>query len=864
MKEVTEVENKTPSQDPRSSLVQWANAGDEWIRRLLRLTLDSDGEITKEERDLTYQLLLEEKGLKERTLQQVPQISLVGQVPGGPGPLHLKHIANVRGVNALIEGVEIAFAPGLTLLFGENGTGKTGYARILKCLAGSRSADDILPDINQGDDPPTPQAEIGYCFGAAQLSHEWTGEQAHYPFTMMSVFDTPSVRLHLDNDLGYTYRPAALALFDSLTREVQFVRDTIGNELSSLKLSNSDLLGRFDRRSSIYPHVESLSAATDLSELQQFSSLPDDAEEQKSKLEASIAGLTAGTIVQQIALQDRLQKVLTDALGYTDIVKDLKAQDYNITLARLSNLHRDQATLRDNLFAAADLPAAPDQTWEEFVSSGQGYRKYLESLGVHDGSRCLYCRQSLSHEAVQLIGRYSDYLESQIATEIQEQEAVARSLVKSLRGFSLTTVQGYIEGVDRGVYRGLPTPPDRIEVFRRIVDQNAGLQQKLADGLPIDDSVLAEASRTRAVVQSWLSGLKDTLEEMRNQDSDREKSLKEKGSDLIDLKDRIELCRSWAEIEKIVASAKHAQKLQEQRKAVTTILSNITNLSTKASEQLTNRNFEGLFATECKELRTPELKLEFFGREGRARRRRTLPSDHKPSSVFSEGEQKALAVADFIAEVRMSDNSVPVIFDDPVSSLDHRRVQEVANRITDLASDHQVVVFTHDIFFATCLLALFEKSDRCVYYRVTDEDGKGTVERGTGPRWDTNKNLTANINVSIEEAKQAVGEEREAHIRDAYGWIRSWCEVFVERDVLAQVTERYQPNVRMTNLGRINVSLLEETIRTVTSVFEDACRYIEAHSQPFPTLGVAPTLARLQEDWGKLRKCRSRYIKPPG
>ena len=83
----------------------------------------------------------------------------------------------------------------------------------------------------------------------------------------------------------------------------------------------------------------------------------------------------------------------------------------------------------------------------------------------------------------------------------------------------------------------------------------------------------------------------------------------------------------------------------------------------------------------------------------------------------------------------------------------------------------------------------------------------------------------------------------------------------MEREVLAQVTERFQPNVRMTQLGKIKVSVLGETIETVTSIFEDACRYIEAHSQPLPTLGVAPTLAQLQEDWVKLRECRTKYDK---
>ena len=55
-------------------------------------------------------------------------------------------------------------------------------------------------------------------------------------------------------------------------------------------------------------------------------------------------------------------------------------------------------------------------------------------------------------------------------------------------------------------------------------------------------------------------------------------------------------------------------------------------------------------------------------------------------------------------------------------------------RIARLADDNQVIVFTHDILFATTLLALFEKSKRCAYFQITDESGKGKVSRATGPR----------------------------------------------------------------------------------------------------------------------------------
>ncbi len=175
----------------------------------------------------------------------------------------------------------------------------------------------------------------------------------------------------------------------------------------------------------------------------------------------------------------------------------------------------------------------------------------------------------------------------------------------------------------------------------------------------------------------------------------------------------------------------------------------VTELAKAASDRLINQSFDQLFAEECDALRAPAINVEFVGRQGRAQRRKTLAGQHKPSKILSEGEQKVLALADFLAEARLAGITAPVIFDDPVSSLDHRRINEVARRVASLAEDNQVIVFTHDIFFATTLLSLFETSKRCVYFQVTDEDGKGKVTRASGPRWDSLGNLKSNINKTM-------------------------------------------------------------------------------------------------------------------
>ena len=68
-------------------------------------------------------------------------------------------------------------------------------------------------------------------------------------------------------------------------------------------------------------------------------------------------------------------------------------------------------------------------------------------------------------------------------------------------------------------------------------------------------------------------------------------------------------------------------------------------------------------------------------------------------AVLSEGERSALGLAGFLTEVESDVTNSAVVFDDPVSSLDHVRQERVARRLVELAASRQVIIFTHDLAF---------------------------------------------------------------------------------------------------------------------------------------------------------------------
>ena len=108
--------------------------------------------------------------------------------------LRLMKLTHVEGVNALKAGTEIVFCEeGITLVYGQNATGKSGYYRVLEHLAGGQFAQAVIQDIYK-EHPVAPLCRVDYKLGgAAQPTFEWDNTDAtkgKAPFDVITVFDS--------------------------------------------------------------------------------------------------------------------------------------------------------------------------------------------------------------------------------------------------------------------------------------------------------------------------------------------------------------------------------------------------------------------------------------------------------------------------------------------------------------------------------------------------------------------------------------------------------------------------------------------------------------------------------------------------
>lgn len=89
----------------------------------------------------------------------------------------------------------------------------------------------------------------------------------------------------------------------------------------------------------------------------------------------------------------------------------------------------------------------------------------------------------------------------------------------------------------------------------------------------------------------------------------------------------------------------------------------------------------------------------------------SIKNNHELNTVLSEAELKCCALALFIAECELLDVKQPVIFDDPVNSLDASVIGLFANRLVTMS--YPVVLFTHN----TQLLAEIKYADNVKVYK---------------------------------------------------------------------------------------------------------------------------------------------------
>lgn len=854
-----------PQETGLSLLVGWANQQDHWVRALVAAVIDSRKEISEQQVKQFYELLLLEKELKKGDSPSVPLLKTDGETGEQEDAFTILKLSDVERVNALAAEQTIDFNPRLTVLFGENASGKSGYVRILKSIASVRTAEAILPNIGEPSTDGDPSASVTYRLGESEDTVQWSGESGLPPFTRTDVFDTRGLLLHVDQELTYVYTPGDLSLFRLVHEGIEKIKQKLDQARQEAIPKGNPFLPKFKRDDPVYTKIESLGSSTDLAELTKLADVSEEEEAGLDSLREKVDALKSKSTDARVQVATAERDVFRTVSGALRIVRGFDCAAYVAAATKLSDAKDEHTQATKQAFAGEPIPGVLEKPWRQFIESAEAYLQDTEAEAYPQADdTCIYCRQPLTESAVELVKKYRDFCNNRFKQEVDNARTALDELTAEARGLDTEGITTILRKKAEAVPPGTE-PPAVLSASLDFVAAAQQLHEAIEQQKAFDDEGLKAAATTlRPLLATHLRDLQNLIRDLTQQAKERKKALEEESAKLRDLEARLTLRELLDQIVKHVESAKWADKANTIHSRLSyTVGRSLTETSKVASEELLNQNFEELFQRECKALRAPSVSLDFPGRKGQAARKKTLSPDHKLSDILSEGEQKVIALADFIAEASLRRKASPIVFDDPVNSLDYRRLDHVVARLVEMSSTRQVIVFTHNIWFATKLLSFFESNtEDCSYFDIAESNGTfGVIARGSHPRWDTFKKTKGTINRLIQDAEAASGPSQQALIETAYGYIRNITEVIVEQELFCGVTQRYTPHVAMTKLPSIKTDKLADAIAVIFPLYEKSCRIIEAHSQPLETLGIRPTVDELKADRDSLLAARETYLK---
>ncbi len=845
------------------AIQKWVSVLPRWQKHAVSL-LNEHATLSDAQVDEVYRLLLADEGLSDT--EELPEIDVFtmagGAEEGVPkARFTLAEMRSLRNVNALPEKEVLRFGKALTIVYGANASGKSGYARVLEAATGSsRSQRQVLPNVYKQESGPQGAEIVLADEDGEQCITTWTTGQPCPEMSHFRFFDSDAARLHVTAKSQFDFEPSSLAVFGRLC---SLITGELDQKLATYISDNSpenEFQDDFPGDTKAANFVRTLGCDTDLSELATLATLSPKEKKRIELLGKNIDRLGASGIdKQQSALQ-------TEKVAYQELsekISDLAAKlsddvltDVRAALCELASARSTAHKLGVEQFSRPELNIVGTETWRQFIQTAQ--QLAAEEAEARDkpypaeGDICLFCQQELSDTAITLVSAYWEYLEESAEQALNKANDRVQELKETLAALTFDLVSSdkkvaaLLEDRDPQVLRAVRKCLARLKVRRCAI-------VRLLEGAAIAEPPVSPPPQKKeldALVQQVAEQIEDL-----NATAVEEK-LTQLESEQTELSDRKRLADIRSRVKDFVAKHRSAAAAETvQTKALNT--KSVTDEHKRISRRFVTESYKQRFRHERERLGCPlPLGVEVKGERGRGKHWLGLNAEQEcePSEVLSEGEQCAAALADFLTEVNENQRSAGIILDDPVNSLDHKYREKIAKRLAKEAATRQVIIFTHALDFCYFLKREAEAlaiDCRCHWVEQLDTSTPGAVSNDAGPATERDYRKLTEVERAYERARNSRGEERERAIRDGFAAARTHLEAFIIYRILNEVVTRFEDRVNVKSLdGMVHDKGL---IKRVIALHGKVSRFIRAHSHSDIYQAAPPEIDDLKEFLEELR-----------
>lgn len=798
-----------------NEIVEWACSRPKWEQQALHWIARGHS-IGDEEVDRLADIAehessccdIEESDLRHIEINYLSLDDFSGGVDGQK-PVRLVSITEPKSVNALTRGECLTFGKeGITVIYGQNGSGKSGYARILKKVTRARHSADVLTDVFA--EPAEQSARLKVHYGSDTKNLAWPADQPDF-LSRVSFYDSDCAAYYVSNKTEVVYKPGVLDIFYDLAGFSHKVRDRLESQKAALESKLDNLPGLPQSYSQQF--IDSISADTTAQDIDSASELTDDAAKQLVALKKRIANLESDDFTQKRTDIEHLQKDLRNLKGHInrtrETLSDSKIEEIKIAQSEAMAAREAADAASAARFSSEPITGVGSSSWRVLwnaarrFSQEKAYPKYhFPVLEIDDEpGRCVLCHQKLSDHASARLRSFDEYVADNSEQTARDTLIAFEQLVETLYNhevmnteieLALQRIKGAREEAYIELRLELESLKDRHARLPRALDQEFEVEQLS----PLND-FRATQSLTEELEQQFTDMTVDTWQAQLDK--------------LYHQKDEIEgrqaIRDSRAAIDNHISKLK---KINSLKKAIAlTHTSGITRKATTLTRTHVSDTLKQQFKQECSLFDLDKVRLaDVGGARGNLEHKTQLVGAVQkvsPGNVLSEGEQTALSLAGFLTEVESDLTSSAVVFDDPVTSLDHVYQERLARRIVKLSTHRQVIIFTHDVAFVLDIKRAAQTVSAKLEERWIDKHESHIGRVCEGSPWDSKtvgqridkleRELAKVRKISFQEAPEAYQKA----VRSWYSDLRTVWERALEEVVIGPVLVRGQLEFRPSN-----------------------------------------------------------------
>lgn len=770
--------------------------------------------------------------------------------------LRIEGLSDVFGVNAIKAGAVLPFGPEqLTVIYGQNGSGKSGYARLIKQMCGSRSKDDIHPNVFL--EAPLP------CSAKLQISMDGVTQDIDWVLSgntpnilrYVQVFDSKTATMYMNKNEA-SYEPSKMRFVSALIQ----ISDQVSQKLNAEKTLLIKSLPK--------PPIE-LSTTDEIRWLSNLKpSTPHATIEKNCHYDQKLdeERVTIEGLLAQKDIQGRLNSINKEKQALANTLSSmttLKQQLSNETIQTLIDTRIEATTKRKSaqeaaqaVFSSTPLSGIGETTWQKLWEQARLYSQthaYPEQSFpvVSIGAKCVLCQQDLNTNTSERLKQFENFVTAGLEKEAKSAEEKLDNLLKQLPL--------------------LPSPQDWLARTSSFKAEQEGSLQWL--NLLIErQKNITSANKLEEVTPFDWSPIETAIASISTQLSNEEKSLNLLLQD--GKRQELETCLlklralQWLAQNKAAIISEHERLAAYEKLEKAVRLTSTNSLTTKKNELAKSEldaGYQRRFAEELKKLGgtrlpvTPQSKPQG---KGKITFGLTLVGAHgnrTPDQILSEGETRIVALAAFLADITGSNQIAPFVFDDPISSLDQDFEERVVSRLVELAQTRQVIVFTHRLSLVSLVDAAIKKnSDNSNNSGVTHKIqtlrrlDKAAGILATQSARDTKPDKA--VNKLLNEALPQLRKQQIQGDADAYDFAaKSVCSDFriiVERTVetilINEIVMRFRREINTKGKLRKLIGITTEDCELIDDLMT---RYsVFEHSQSDELPNTPPELIDLEND----------------